>query len=62
MKYFLFLRTGVEAKCGVELRHTIRRFASRFFSEENGAQIVLTLGSLCLLCGVQDEQREAENK
>ena len=53
MKYllkfiFLFLRSGVEAKRGVEFHHSLQK------SAKSGERSVLTLGSLCLPCCVQD--------
>ena len=48
---FPFLRTGVEAKRGVEFRHLIRN-ASRIRRKVGNS--VLILGSLCLPCYMRD--------
>ena len=62
MKYlfkfmFPFLRSGVEAKRGVEFRHSARN-ASRIRKSERFAESrergVLTVGSLCLTYCVRD--------
>ena len=49
---FSFIRSGVEAKRGVEYRHSTRN-ASRT-RRKVGKRRVLTLGSLCLPCYVRD--------
>ena len=49
---FRFLRSGVEARSGVEFRHSARNAFKN--SVENLEQSVLTLGSLCMPCCVWD--------
>ena len=48
---FSFLRSDVEAKHGVEFRHSTHN-ASR--TEESGERSVLTLGSHCLPCYIRN--------
>ena len=49
---FLFPRSSVEAKHGVEFRYSTRNaFRTR---RKNGERNVLTLSSLCLPCCVRD--------
>ena len=53
MKYlfiFIFFRSGVRAKSGVEFRHLTRNTSSA----ESEERSVLTLGFLCLRCYVWD--------
>ena len=47
MIYFLFFRSGVKARRGVEFRHSTRITSN---SAENDRWSVLTLGSLGLAC------------